>query len=137
MIISTRSNVIASETSARIEFQPRANVGREALGIFLGSAGLTEETIHENKSEELVKKLLELCGGVPLMLSIAGARVWKSRGTPKASLKYLLSSLEKEGISLSEQLQPNYPSCFNQTVETCLNTIADTLESSIVKREMG
>ena len=39
IVISTRSSVIASETSTRIEFMPREKMGCEARGMFLSSAG--------------------------------------------------------------------------------------------------
>ena len=38
VVLSTRSNVIASETRERIEFKPRENTGHEACRIFLATA---------------------------------------------------------------------------------------------------
>ena len=89
VVISTRSNIIACETSTRIEFEPRENTGREARGMFLANAGLDEKMIQDDDCEEIVEKVLKLCGGVPLMLSIAGAQVRQRTGTPKVSLERL------------------------------------------------
>ena len=130
VVISTRSSAIACEASSRIVFEPRVNTGREARGIFLTSAGLDESMIVEGECEEYVIQILELCGGVPLMLSIAGAQVRRRKGTRKASLEALLYSLTHERLSLPERQPGQYPSCFNQAVRASLKTIPDVLESS-------
>ena len=130
VIISTRSNIIASETSSRIEFRPRESTGSEARGMFLASANIDETMTHDSMCGELVEEVLELCGGVPMMLSIAGAQVRRRNGTHIASLKRLLSCLKEEHMSLPEQQPANYPSCFNQAVEASLNTIANALQIS-------
>ena len=130
VVISTRSSAIACEASSRIVFEPRVNTGREARGIFLTSAGLDESMIVEGECEEYVIQILELCGGVPLMLSIAGAQVRRRKGTRKASLEALLYSLTHERLSLPERQPGQYPSCFNQAVYASLKTIPDALESS-------
>ena len=133
MLISTRSGIIASKTSGIIEFKPREIAGSEARKMFLASANLDELLITERSCEELVDKILGLCGGVPLMLSIAGAQVRRRRRTPTASLKRLLGSLE--GNSLLEKQPEHYPSCFNQAVEASLSTIADALDTLEEYRE--
>ena len=130
LVVSTRSSAIASETNARIVFEPRASTGHVARGMFMKSAGLDEAVIHESLCEDQVRQVLELCGGVPLMISIAGAQVRKRRETPKASLKRLLRSLNDERLCLHEKQQGHYPSCFNQAVVASLMTIADVLKSS-------
>ena len=127
MLISTRSSIIASETGGIIEFKPREIAGSEARKMFLASANLDESLIIERSCEELVDKILGLCGGVPLMLSIAGAQVRRRRRTPIASLKRLLSSLE--GSSLLEKHPEHYPSCFNQAVEASLTAITGALDT--------
>ena len=128
MMISTRSNTIASETSAKIEFQPRENTGSEARKMFLSSAKLDETVMHENSCKELVEEILQLCGGVPLLLSIAGAQVRKRTGTAIAALKLLLRSLQR--VSLLEKQPKDYPDCFNQAVEASVHTIADALQTA-------
>ena len=81
MVFSTRSNVIAPKMSS-IVFKPRSSTGREARGMFLVAAGFDENARFGSACEEPVRQALELCGGVPLMLSIAGAYV--RRGTDTA-----------------------------------------------------
>ena len=130
IVISTRSSAIACEASSRIVFEPRVNTGRGARGIFLTSAGLDESMIVEGGCGEYVVEVLELCGGVPLMLSIAGAQVRRRKATPKKSLEALLYSLTHERLSLPERQPRQYPSCFNQAVQASLTTIPDVLESS-------
>ena len=130
MLISTRSSTIAFETSARIEFKPREETGFAARGIFLASAGLHDTSIQDTESEELLEEVLKLCGGVPLMLSIAGAQVRGRAGTHTASLRHLLHSLDDERVILPKEQPGQYPSCFNQTVKLSLETIADVLKSS-------
>ena len=125
VIISTRSSIIATETSEIIEFKPREIAGSEARKMFLASANLDESLIVERSCEELVDKILGLCGGVPLMLSIAGAQVRRRIRTPIASLRRLLRSLE--GSSLLKKQPEHYPFCFNQAVEASFNAIADAL----------
>ena len=93
MLISTRSSVIASETSEVIVFGPGTNAGYASRGIFLVSARFDEATILENGCDELVVEILELCSGVLLMLSFAGAQVRGLRGTPEACLSGLIYSL--------------------------------------------
>ena len=128
MLISTRSDTIAMETSTRIEFEPRESTGSEAYGMFLASADINE-AILDSKSKMLVEKVLKLCGGVPLMLSIAGAQVRRRRGTHVSSLERLLRALSDERLLLSKERQPGqYPSSFNQAVKASLGTIADDLE---------
>ena len=130
MLISTRSNTISSETGTQIEFEPRENTGSEALGMFLESAGLGERDIQDSNCEKLVEEVLKLCGGVPLMLSIAGAQVRGRAGTHTTSLKYLLHSLNDERVILPKEQPGQYPSCFHQAVQLSLETIADVLKSS-------
>ena len=130
VIISTRSNLIAWETGARIEFYPREKAGSEARGMFLASAGLSEAKIVEGTCEELLGQVLGLCGGVPLMLSIAGAQIRRRKGPPKASLEGLIYSLSHGRLSLQERQPTQYPSCFNQAVRASLNAIPAVLESS-------
>ena len=132
MLLSTRFSSIASESYASILFAPRANTGPEARGIFLKSAGLDETTVYEDKDayEEQVRQVLELCGGIPLMLSIAGAQVRRRRGTAKASLQRLLNAMNDERSFLQEKRYGQYPLCFNQAVESSLKNIAEILESS-------
>ena len=128
VVLSTRSNIIASEASERIEFKPRENTGYEARRIFLATARLDENMTHDSECMKLAERVLELCGGVPLLLSIAGAQVRRRRGLPMASLKRLLRSLEK--TSLLEKQPEHYPKCFNQAVEASIDTIADELENA-------
>ena len=130
MLISTRSSTIAFETSARIEFKPREETGFAARGIFLASAGLHDTSIQDTESEELLEEVLKLCGGVPLMLSIAGAQVRGRGETLTASLRHLLHSLDNERVILPKEQPGQYPSCFNQAVKLSLETIADVLKSS-------
>ena len=130
ILISTRSSTIANETNARIEFMPRENTGREARGMFLASAGWSETWTNSSECEELMEQILELCGGVPLMLSIAGAQVRGHKGSRTASLKHLLHCLNVKRVSLPEEHGGRYPSCFNQAVEVSLETIGDVLGKS-------
>ena len=130
MLISTRSNAIACETSARVEFEPRSNMGREARGIFMASAGFDEATLQGSACEELVRQILQRCGGVPLMLSIAGAQVRWSRGAPAESLNGLMQSLVDERLSLPVKQPGQYPSCFNRAVQANLKTISDILATN-------
>ena len=130
MLISTRSSAIASESYASIQFGPRTDTGYEARGMLLKSAGLDETMLREDGCEEQVRQVLELCGGVPLMLSIAGAQVRKRRGATKTSLDRLLHSLKDERLSLQEKRHGQYMSCFNQAVKSSLRNIAEILESS-------
>ena len=127
LLISTRSSIIASKTSGIIEFKPREIAGSEARKMFLASASLDESLFLERSCEELLQKILGLCGGVPLKLSNAGAQVRRRRGTPIASLKRLLSSLQ--GSSLLEKQPEHYPSSFDQEVEASISTIADALDT--------
>ena len=130
LVVSTRSSAIASETSARVVFEPRASTGHVARGMFMKSAELDEAMIHESKCEERVRLVLELCGGVPLMISIAGAQVRKHRGSPKASLEHLLRNLTDKRLFLHKTQQRHYPSCFSQAVSMSLFTIGFELNSS-------
>ena len=129
MLVSARSSTITSEAGTRIEFGPRENTGREARGIFLASAELDEAVICDSNCKALVEQVLEVCGGVPLMLSIAGAQVRGRRGTPVASLERLLHSLKVERLILLKARQGQYPSYFNQTVEESLKVMANVLET--------
>ena len=138
MIISTRSNEIARKTKAPVLFEPRS--ANEARGIFLANTTLNEQEIHECACEDLVKQVLELCGGVPLMLSIAGAQVQKRRelcqdknlNSIKASLKNLLASLKKVSLPTMSAVptEGQYPSSFNQAIQGSLETIATLSETS-------
>ena len=130
ILISTRSNMIACESGTRIEFQPREHTGYESRRMFLASAKLDESYVLESGCEELVEQVLELCGGVPLMISIAGAQIRRRRGTPIASLKRFLRSLRRESILLLEEQPAHYSSCFNQAVEANLYAIAGALQTS-------
>ena len=130
VVISTRSNIIAYETSTRIQFEPRENTGREARGMFLANAGLDEKMIQDDDCEEIVEKILKLCGGVPLMLSIAGAQVRQRTGTPMASLERLSYSLDAKRLILPKEQRGQYPSCFNEAVKASLRTIAEELQTS-------
>ena len=84
----------------------------------------------ENGCGELLEEVLELCGGVPLMLSIAGAQVRGHGGSPRASLKHLLHCLNVKRVLLPEEHGGRYPSCFNHAVAASLGTIADVLRKS-------
>ena len=130
VVISTRDSAIASEASARIVFEPRVSTGREARGMFMASAALDETKVAKEACEGLVEEVLELCAGIPLMLSIAGAQVRKRRGTPKTSLQRLLHYLKNERVCLQEEKRGKYPSTFNQVVRSSLVTIAERLETS-------
>ena len=130
IVVSTRDSGIASEASARIVFEPRVRTGRESRGMFMASAGLDEIEVVEEACEGLVEEVLELCAGIPLMLSIAGAQVGKRRGAPKTSLERLLHYLKNERVCLQEERRGKYPSTFNQAVRSSLATIADRLETS-------
>ena len=128
ILVSTRSSVVASETNARIEFMPRENTGREARGMFLASAGWRETWMNSSECEELLEQVLELCGGVPLLLSIAGAQVRGHGESSTTSLKHLLHRLNAKRVSLPEEQGGRYPSCFYQAVEASLETIGDVLK---------
>ena len=130
IVVSTRDSGIASEASARIVFEPRVRRGRESRGMFMASAGLDEIEVVEEACEGLVEEVLELCAGIPLMLSIAGAQVGKRRGAAKTSLERLLHHLKSERVCLQEEKRGKYPSTFNQAVRSSLATIADRLETS-------
>ena len=130
ILISTRSDTIACEASERVEFEPRESTGPEARGMFRVSAGLGEMVVPDNEFEKLVEQILMLCGGIPLMLSIAGAQVRARGGTPIASLRRLLHSLGIESLVLPKEKRGRYPYYFNQTVEESLKVIADVLETS-------
>ena len=131
MLISTRNNIIASQTSTtRVVFEPRSNTGREARGMFFASADFDETRIIESTCEDLLREILELCDGVPLMLSIAGAQIRLDKRTPEASLKGLIRSLVDGRVSLSERQPGLYPSCFNQAVRASLTAIPNVLEFS-------
>ena len=130
ILISTRSAMIASETSAIVEFEPREKTGSDSRGMFLASAGLNGVPIHDHDSEELLQQVLELCGGIPLMLAIAGAQVRRHRGTTIASLKHLIQALDDKRLELTKEQRGHYPSCFNQAVKVSLETVADVLKTS-------
>ena len=130
MLLSTRSREIASETNSSVLFAPRSNTGQESLGMFLSSANIDEATIEEIGCGDVVNEILEVCGGVPLMLSIAGAQIRRRSGTPGASLKGLIGALKGGRLSLPKKQPGQYPTCFNQAVQASLKTIADVLEGS-------
>ena len=131
ILLSTRSATIARKTSSRIEFEPRQVTGSDSRGMFLASAELNETVILENNCEKPLQQVLQLCGGVPLMLSIAGAQIKWHGGTPTASLEHLLHSLSVKRVVLPEkQGVGQYPFCFNQAVKTSLETIARVLSKS-------
>ena len=131
ILISTRSATIAYETSSKIEFEPRKVTGSDSRGMFLASAGLNETLIRKSNCEEPLQQVLKLCGGVPLMLSIAGAQTKWHGGTPTASLEHLIHSLNVKRVILPEaQRGGQYPSCFNEAVKTSLETIAHVLSKS-------
>ena len=131
ILISTRSATIAHKTSTRVEFEPRKVTGSDSRGMFLASAGLNETLILEGNCEKPLQHVLELCGGVPLMLSIAGAQTKWHGGTPTASLEHLIHSLNVKRVILpEEQGGGQYPSCFNRAVKTSLETIARVLSKS-------
>ena len=92
---------------------------------------MSEKQIDDNNCDELLQQVLELCEGVPLMLSIAGALLQGHRGTPTAPLEDLIQSLsENEMVLLEKEVRGKYPSCFNQAVKTSLETIAGVLSKS-------
>ena len=130
ILISTRSDTIACEASERVEFEPRESTGPDSRGMFLASAGLSETMPLESSCEELVRQVLELCSGIPLMLSIAGAQVRKHRGTTTASLKHLIHALDDKRLILPKERRGHYPACFNQAVSLSLETVGDVLKTS-------
>ena len=128
MIISTRNDRIGPQKSGKVLFEPRPTTGAAARGIFLKSAHLIEEDVSGSTINNLVIQILELCRGVPLTLSIAGAQVRLHDGAPMESLRRLLTFLRKKRLSLWEEgTLEEYP-CFNETVKGSLEGIATFLE---------
>ena len=95
---------------------PRPTTGGAARGIFLESAGLNDEAVSCSGADDLVIEILELCRGVPLTLSIAGAQVRWHEGTPKESLERLLRYIRKRRLPLLEEESPEDYPCFAETV---------------------
>ena len=116
MLISTRNDKIGPQGSAKVVFEPRPTTGGAARGIFLKSAGLNDEAVSSSGADDLVIEILELCRGVPLTLSIAGAQVRWHEGAPKESLERLLRYICKSRLPLLEEESPEYYPCFAETV---------------------
>ena len=137
MVISTRDGAIATEAGTTVLFESRSY--DEARAIFMKSAKWDEKVMRECASEDLVKQVLERCGGIPLLLSLAGAQVRKrskkiSGNNPRgitASLKNLLHSLNAEQYYLQREQPSHYSYSFNGIMQGSLATVAQSLESSV------
>ena len=131
MLISTRNDKIGPQGSAKVVFEPRPTTGGAARGIFLESAGLNDEAVSSSGTDDLVIEILELCRGVPLTLSIAGAQVRWHEGAPKESLERLLRYVRKSRLPLLEEESPEYYPCFAETVRGSLEGIGACLEKDL------
>ena len=111
-------------------FQPKPILGGAARGMFLKSAGLNETDACSKSVNNRVVEVLELCRGVPLTLSVAGAQVHSHYGAPMKSLKRLLWHIQKGGLPIcQEETAEEYP-CFAETVRGSLEGIAAFLEKN-------
>ena len=124
MIVSTSDEKVGSRLYKKVVFEPRNATGPEARGMFLARAGITEENITQYACDGLVDEILELCGGIPLTLSISGAitRVNGKSGIGNI-LEHLKNSLQKK----SHDLLSN--SSFVEVVQTSLACIGEALNS--------
>ena len=130
MILSTRNDKIGPQGSAKVVFEPRATTGCAARGMFLESAGLDDERVSASGADNLVIEILELCRGVPLTLSIAGAQVHSHDRAPKESLERLLRYIRKRRLPLLEEESPEEYPCFSETVRGSLEGIGACLEKN-------
>ena len=103
MVISSQSHAVHFRIPTFVVFKPKQSTGREARGMFLTSAGMDEAMVSESDCEDLVNEVLELCGGLPLKLSIAGELVRNREDSPKMSLEQVASSFGRKRYSLLEK----------------------------------
>ncbi len=77
MAISTRSVSIASDAGCVVEFAPRDPFGSVSFQIFMAHAAhhSTSQALLSPQVRASVSKVLSICGGLPIALSVTGCAV--------------------------------------------------------------
>eukprot|EP00171_Calliarthron_tuberculosum_P006677 IDg6677t1 len=113
--------MIAESVGNPTLFEPLQACGEKARKILLKAAASNFST--NARTNEYVDKLLGICGGLPLTLSIAGAGVkqeLKRRSNTCSAIKHYCERLERFFGKKGDAPLPDYP-CLSHVIEASLN----------------
>lgn len=85
-----------------IEFNTRGVYSKASKGILLENAGMEEQSSEVQENEKSFKRILEVCGGLPLALAVAGQLVRNAKGF-RDPFRDLLSRLKEKPETMRER----------------------------------
>ena len=142
MALSTRDQRIANAAGIPIEFGPRDPEGDLSRAILLKYAGISEEVVSRSceKCPEAIGKILRTCGGIPIILGVAGRAVqMKARycdGGWETAIALYAKELETSARNMMPEDIEEYPN-FCATVRTSLDMVEVWAQKNGVGGESG
>ncbi|CDF36609.1 WD40-repeat containing protein [Chondrus crispus] len=130
LLYSTRDRELR-QLGKRIAFEPRENVGKEAVEMLVHASEASREEVDNARCKEAVREILEMCGGLPLALNVAGTSVRYMRerweGEVSEAWGAYLSRMKRRNTIRGESPKDGYLS-----LDGTLHTSLDILESADV-----
>ena len=74
LLYSTRDKELR-QIGERVTFEPREKAGKDAVDILVHASEANREEVDDARCKEAVGEILEICGGLPLVLNVAGTSV--------------------------------------------------------------
>ncbi|CDF36606.1 WD40-repeat containing protein [Chondrus crispus] len=130
LLYSTRDRELR-QIGERVAFEPRENVGKEAVEMLVHASEANREEVDNARCKEAVREILEMCGGLPLALNVAGTSVRYMRerweGEVSEAWGAYLSRMKRRNTIRGESPKDGYLS-----LDGTLHTSLDILESADV-----
>ncbi len=110
MAVSTRSVAVANHAGFVVDFAPRDPLGHVSVEIFM--AHVSQQSVPQLSSIlacSSASKILQICGGLPIALSIAGCAVsvlLRLYGTFEKACNVYSVKLEKKRITIGDKYDP-------------------------------
>ncbi|CDF39810.1 WD40-repeat containing protein [Chondrus crispus] len=129
LLYSTRDRELR-QLGERIAFEPRETEGKEAVDMLVHASEANRGEVDDARCKEAVSEILEMCGGLPLALNVAGTSVRYMRerweGEVSEAWGEYLSRMKRRNTIRGESPKDGYSS-----LDGTLHTSLDILESDV------
>ncbi|CDF34217.1 WD40-repeat containing protein [Chondrus crispus] len=129
LLYSTRDRELR-QIGERVAFEPRETEGKEAVDMLVHASEANRDEVDDARCKEAVGEILEMCGGLPLALNVAGTSVRYMRerweGEVSEAWGAYLSRMKSRNTIRGESPKDGYSS-----LDGTLHTSLDILESDI------
>ncbi|CDF32725.1 NB-ARC and TPR repeat-containing protein [Chondrus crispus] len=132
LLYSTRDRELY-QIGERVAFEPRERVGKEAVDMLVHASAANREEVDDTRCKEAVGEILEMCGGLPLALNVAGTSVRYMRerweGEVSEAWGEYLSRMKSRNTIRGESPKDGYLS-LDGTLHTSLDILGSNVGSS-------